>query len=73
MKTRKQAINSVRSQSAGKHNIAQGNRVYVFQSSLTNQYFKSGEYYTQAVGQEKSFNLAAKKIVAVYQNGKKIR
>lgn len=68
---RKQAIDKARNHSKTKN--ANENRVYVFESLVTNQYFKAGEYYTQAVGDERSFNIGEKNIIAVYQHGKKIR
>jgi len=72
-RTRKQATDSARKQSSGKNNTEQGNRIYAFRADITNQYYREGEYYTQVVSEEKSFNLSGKEVVAVYQNGKKIR
>lgn len=68
--TRSQAIRQAREGSKTKNNIQNYNRVYAFRSEITNQYHKTGEHYTQAVGEEKSFNVGGKQVRAVYFAGK---
>jgi len=66
---RTKAINAARSASKSKANKI--NRVVVFTSLKTNQYYVAGGFYVHTLGINRSFNIGGKEKIAVYLHGER--
>ena len=68
---RTKAINAARAASKTKANKI--NRVVVFTSLKTNQYYITGGFYVHTLGINRSFNVGGKNKIAVYMHGERIQ